>query len=185
MIQKKIEPIPMVEPVSVNVEQVTKTVTSSDDNGIAIASPKGAGQSQDVVVSKQDVLALPPAKQAGGASIGNAPILQELNNLPEQEKQVNSEVFVEVPEEYCGQLYSTGLEIIWSVKNKGLPIRELPEKRVKEQGHIIYEIMKKNQISFAHIDLFMLGAGMLGDWKYLDSYAQEQRAEETKAGEKA
>ena len=134
-----------------------------------------------VVISNQEVKPLPPAEQAGGASVGNSPILQDMINLTEPEKQVNAEVFQEIPEEYCGQLYNTGLECVWGLKNKGFPVRELPEKRVKEQGHIIYEIMKKNQISFAHIDLFMLGAGMFADWKYMDSYAAEQKQEEKMA----
>ena len=134
-----------------------------------------------VSIAKQEVKALPPTEQAGGARVGNSPILQEMNKIQVPVIQVNNEVFQEIPEEYCGQLYNTGLECVWSLKNKGFPVRELPEKRVKEQGHIIYEIMKKNQISFAHIDLFMLGAGMISDWKYMDSYAAEQKHEEKMA----
>ena len=135
-----------------------------------------------IIISNQEIKALPPAQQVGGASVGNSPILQEMNGLPESEVQVGEQVFEEIPEEYCAQLYNTGLECVWSLKNKGFPIRELPEKRVKEQGHIIYEIMKKNQISFGHIDIFMLGCGMFADWKFMDSYAAEQKQEEKMAG---
>ena len=143
---------------------------------------KTPAEDNEIAISKQEIIPLAPAVPVGGAIVGNAPIMQELNNLPEPDKQVNTEVFQEIPEEYCGQMYSAGLEIVWGMKNKGFPVRELPEKRIKDQGHIIYEIMKKNQISFAHIDIFMLGCGMFADWKFMDSYAAEQKQEE-KMGE--
>ena len=159
-------------------ENESPVVNEDEDNKIT-------QEDNEIVIGKQEIRPLPAAAQEGGAVVGNAPILQEMNNLQEPEKQVDTEVFEEIPEAYCGQLYSTVLEAGWSLKNKGFPLRELPEKRVQDQGHIIYEIMKKNQISFAHIDLFMLGAGMIADWKYMDSYKAEQDRDEKTARSEA
>lgn len=126
---------------------------------------------------------LQPVNPNGGASVGTSPILQEMNGLETQPAQVNEQVFEEIPVEVCGQLYQTTLEVGYSLKNKGIPMRELPETRVKTQGQIIYGILKKNQISVKHIDLFMLGAGMMSDWKYMGTLAAEQKQEDKVRGE--
>jgi len=107
-----------------------------------------------------------------------APILQQLNEPVHQgmeaDNQEDEAIFEEIPEELCGQLYSSALEIAHTLKNKTGTCRSLPESRIKTQGSIIYEILKKNQISIKHIDIFMLGAGMIADWKYMGTKEEEE-----------
>ena len=97
----------------------------------------------------------------------SAPVLQQFNADSEQAESNNE--YEEIPEEVCAQLYATGMEIAFTLKHKDMPLKGIPEERKKTQGAIIYGIMVKNQISIKHIDLFMLGAGMIGDWKVLCS----------------
>ena len=131
-----------------------------------ISIEETAPLSLPVINTEQDV---------GAAGSELSPVLQEMQGDPTA--QVNEQIFDEIPVEVCGQLYKTALEVGYTLKNKGMPMRELPETRVKTQGEIIYTIMKKNQISIKHIDLFMLGAGMISDWKFIDSYSAEQKTE--------
>ena len=140
----------------------------------------GSGSTGSAKVSIEETapLSLPainPEQDAGTVGSELSPVLQEMQGDPTA--QVNEQIFDEIPVEVCGQLYKTALEVGYSLKNKGMPMRELPETRVKTQGEIIYTIMKKNQISIKHIDLFMLGAGMISDWKFIDSYSVEQKTE--------
>ena len=136
-------------------------------------------QSSDTDVHIADVppTALPPVNPNGGATVGTSPVLQEMNGLHPESGQVNEEIFEEIPVDVCGQLYKTTLEVGFTLKNRGLPMRELPETRVKTQAQIIYGILKKNQISVKHIDIFMLGAGMMGDWRFMGTLAAEQKKE--------
>ena len=141
--------------------------TGSGSTGSAkVSIEETAPLSLPVINTEQDV---------GAVGSELSPVLQEMRGDPTA--QVNEQIFEEIPVEVCGQLYKTALEIGYTLKNKGMPMRELPETRVKTQGEIIYTIMKKNQISIKHIDLFMLGAGMVGDWKFMDSYSDEQKTE--------
>lgn len=136
----------------------------------------------DIQIANTPPMALPPVNPNGGAAVGTSPVLQEMNGLEPQPAQANEQVFEEIPIAVCGQLYKTGLEVGFSLKNKGMPMRELPEARVKTQAEIIHGILLKNQISLKHIDLFMLGAGMMGDWKYMGTLAAEQKQEDEVRG---
>ena len=150
-------------------ERVTGSVTGSE--------PKKQSDDKDVKIASVPPMVLPPVNPNAGATVGTSPVLQEMNNLHPEQAQVNEEIFEEIPVKVCGQLYQTTLEVGYSLKNRGMPMRELPEARVNTQAEIIYGILKKNQISVKHIDLFMLGAGMMGDWRYMGSLAAEQKQE--------
>ena len=124
-------------------------------------------EDNQVGITQTELVPIPqPGAQAAGSNMDKSPILQEFGAPT---AQAETEIFEEIPVEVCSQLYKTTLEIGFTLKNKGIPMRELPENRVKTQGEIMYGILKKNQISVAHIDLFMLGAGMMTDWKYMNS----------------
>lgn len=139
--------------------------------------PKKESDDTDIHIENIPSMALPPINPGGGATVGTSPVLQEMNNLPPELGQVNEEIFEEIPVDVCGQLYRTTLEVGFTLKNRGMPVRDLPDSRVKTQAEIIYGILKKNQISVKHIDLFMLGAGMMGDWRYMGTLAAEQKKE--------
>lgn len=163
-------------------QEIEERVTTEPSAGSkTTVHPKVSGAKQsddkDVKISNVPPMALPPVNPNAGATVGTSPVLQEMNNLQPEPGQVNEEVFEEIPVKVCGQLYQTTLEVGYSLKNRGMPMRELPEARVNTQAEIIYGILKKNQISVKHIDLFMLGAGMMGDWRYMGSLAAEQKQE--------
>ena len=144
----------------------------------------GSTGSAKVSIEETAPLSLPvinPEQDAGTVGSELSPVLQEMQGDPTT--QVNEQIFDEIPVEVCGQMYQTLLEVGFTLKNKGMPMRELPATRVKTQGEIIYGIMKKNQINIKHIDLFMLGAGMMGDWKYIGSFSEEQKAEAASTAE--
>jgi hypothetical protein len=164
-----------------------KNMSDEIDNRQAIEErvtpePKKQSNDTDVHVSNVPPMVLPPVNPNDGATVGTSPVLQEMNGLHPESGQVNEEVFEEIPINVCGQLYKTTLEIGFSLKNRGLPMRELPETRVKTQAEIIYGILKKNQISVKHIDIFMLGAGMMGDWRFMGTLAAEQEKENAVRG---
>ena len=140
-----------------------------------------SGNGSEVRILENPVIALPLVKQdtSGSVSPQMSPVMQEMQGV---EQPVNEEVFDEIPVEVCGQLYKTALEVGFTLKNKGMPMRELPPARVNTQAGIIYGIMKKNQINIKHIDLFMLAAGMMADYKYMGTFAEEQKNEDEYRG---
>ena len=144
-------------------------------------SKKDSAAKEDVGIVQTPVVALPTINPDAGGTLGPemSPVMQEMQGI---QAPVNEEIFEEIPVEVCGQMYQTVLEVGYTLKNKGMPMRELPEARVNTQAAIIYGIMKKNQINIKHIDLFMLAAGMMADYKYMGTYAEEQKNEDAYRG---
>ena len=148
-----------------------------EDKPVTVATARRP--KEDVKINETTVAALPPLTPEGGAVGFNgetSPILNEMNN---QDYQVAEDqaLFEEIPLETCGQLYATALELGFALKHKGTTPHPVPQQRIDTQGAILYGILKKNQMSIAHIDLFMFAVGMIGDWKVMDSYRGVGEAE--------
>ena len=164
-------------------EEIKSGGTPTPEKPIINADSGNTGKVK-VSIDETTPLSLPvinPEQDVGAVGSELSPVMKEMEGEPTE--QVNEQIFEEIPVEVCGQMYQTLLEVGFTLKNKGMPMRELPQARVKTQGEIIYTIMKKNQINIKHIDLFMLGAGMMGDWKYIGSFSEEQKAEAASTSE--
>ena len=137
------------------VEGTTPTKTVSSDKG---------DYGKKVSITETPIIPIEPPK----------PEISEKSSLLTQPVTgENAEPFEEIPEIVCGQLYASTLEVTFALTHKGHPIKSLPKQRVDTQGKIVYDILRKNQISMKNIELFMLGAGMMADWKYMTAYDGE------------
>ena len=147
----------------------------SDETIIRQPEPEETSSTEQVSINQTPLVTIPQeGARNDNTDAVKSPILEEFGAPA---SQAETEVFEEIPLEVCGQLYKTSLEIGFTLRKKGRAMRELPEARIKSQGQILYELLKKNHMSIAHIDLFMLGAGMMSDWKYMDSMPLEPEPE--------
>jgi len=119
---------------------------------------------EGITISEQPIIPIVPSKPVNPDEMSD--VMKEMGITPAPASSPE-DVFEEIPAEMCGALYSSALEITVALK-KGVP-RQLPKSRIKTQGDIIYQILKRNQISVKHIDIFMLAAGIVADYKYVSS----------------